>query len=97
MKRVKIQVYIMMTYDNGIHGCDTVFTIRHQCLSGMVYGGRKELGINVDFMNKMLDKEKEMSEFLSKYYNKANSLYKYTNSHKTCKIKDLMIEEIEMI
>lgn len=50
-----------------------------------MHGGHQ---VNNDFVRLMSNKEEEMTNFLSLYYNKAPELI-YTNLAKVCKIKEL--------
>ena len=47
MKSVKMEVNLMMTYENGNHGSETIFVVKDQSLSKVVHGGQRELRINL--------------------------------------------------
>jgi len=91
VKPVKIQVHILMTHENTEYGSFTIFVITDQ---GQAYPRPKDeeiMGsVNPSFMNVMLARKQEATDFLSSYYSHTGSLL-YTNLHRVCKIKELEI------
>ena len=77
-----------MNYEVNALGMDLLFAI---CSTDEPYLYKKPeeiTEVNSDFVNKMKSQEKEVVEFLSKYYDQAPQ-QKYSNLEKICKIKEI--------
>lgn len=93
IKKIKMKVHYYMSYEKGVPGFVFVGAIVARQKPSMtipkpLYG----ININPEFVDFMVKREKEQSQFLWEYYD-LKTEQKYTNLHKVCKVKE--IKEIE--
>jgi len=85
-----------MSYENGKHGSDTMFTFKSQDLAFLVSKNSFELKVNQEFIETMISRELEAELFLLNFYDQY-FLPVYTSYHKICTIKEIIKEESELI
>jgi len=88
MKKVKLRFHYHSSFEKEMLCFNIFATIvakQKPFIDVSMHAGHQ---VNKDFVRLMSNKEEEMSNFLSLYYNKAPELI-YTNLDKVCKIKEL--------
>jgi len=79
-----------MNNEKGRYGGETLFAIKNQGLPYLLPHSKEAPTITGEFIDTMLAKEQEMTKFISAYYN-IPLLPKFTNQHKLCKVRELLI------
>jgi len=92
MKKVKIRFHYHSSYEKEMLSFNVFATIVAKQKPFIDVSMHADNQVNKDFVRLMSNKEEEMSNFLSLYYNKAPELL-YTTLDRVCKIKELVDHE----
>jgi len=88
MKKVKLRFHYHSSFEKELLGFNIFATIVAKQKPFIDVSMHADHQVNKDFVRLMSNKEEEMTNFLSLYYNKAPELI-YTNLDKVCKIKEI--------
>jgi len=91
-KKVQVQYYVMLNYENSVFDVDFITTYVSHDEPKLNKSLLQKNEMNQAFLKKMTTKEKELSKFLSIYYDESLPL-RYTHHNKVCGIRELITEE----
>lgn len=89
MKKVKFMSHYYPTFEKGVPGYSIFLVLVARQKPSLNCYNSLETKLNSDFVELMSQKEKEMEDFLNKYYDEEPIEKTYTNINKVCKIKEI--------
>jgi len=94
MRRVRYKIIRLPSYKDRVYSVIGIYIFLGREKSVMQEEANEKCEWNQTFLKQVIKKEKQISQFMKRFYNKTMVL-PHTSSHKVCTIRELNIAKTE--